>query len=185
MREATRRRGGTRLDVLTAIVGAGYFFVWIVFGMVVFPLGVTLAEVEMRQPALAHAVPIAVGVVVLIAGALQFSSWKARHLACCREGLASAAGGRGGGDGRDTLPADWGSAWRDGLRLGLHCSQCCAGPMAILLVAGVMDLRAMAVVTAAITVERLAPAGERVARAIGTVTVVAGLFLIARAAGLR
>jgi hypothetical protein len=35
--------------------------------------------------------------------------------------------------------------------------------MAILLVIGVMDLRAMAVVAAAITVERLAPAGERVA----------------------
>jgi len=39
-------------------------------------------------------------------------------------------------------------------------------------------------VAAAITVERLAPAGERVARAIGAVVVGAGLFLIARAAGL-
>jgi predicted metal-binding membrane protein len=47
-----------------------------------------------------------------------------------------------------------------------------------------MDLRAMAVVAAAITVERLAAAGERVARATGTVVVGAGLFLIARAAGL-
>jgi predicted metal-binding membrane protein len=56
--------------------------------------------------------------------------------------------------------------------------------MAILLVVGIMDLRAMAVVTAAITVERLMPAGERIARATGTVVVVAGLVLIARAAGL-
>jgi predicted metal-binding membrane protein len=53
--------------------------------------------------------------------------------------------------------------------------------MAILLVIGVMDLRA-AVVAAAITIERLAPAGERVARTIGAVVVGAGLFLIARAA---
>ena len=52
--------------------------------------------------------------------------------------------------------------------------------MAILLVVGVMDLRAMAVVTAAITAERLAPAGDRVARAIGVVVIGAGLFLIAR-----
>jgi uncharacterized membrane protein len=37
----------------------------------------------------------------------------------------------------------------------------------------------MAVVAAAITVERLAPAGERVARAIGAVVVWAGFFLIA------
>jgi predicted metal-binding membrane protein len=47
-----------------------------------------------------------------------------------------------------------------------------------------MDLRAMAVVAAAITAERLAPAGERVARAIGALIVTAALFLIARAAPL-
>jgi predicted metal-binding membrane protein len=56
--------------------------------------------------------------------------------------------------------------------------------MAILLVAGVMDLRAMALVTAAMTIERLAPAGERFARAIGAVVIAAGVFLIAQAAGL-
>jgi len=97
------------------------------------------------------AVPIAVGVVVLIAGALQF------HRV---EGTSPyLPAGRHRGAGR-TLPADAGTAWRHGLRLGLHCSFCCAGLTAILLVIGVMDLRAMAVVTAAITVERLAPAGE-------------------------
>jgi predicted metal-binding membrane protein len=93
------------------------------------------------------------------------------------------AAGEAPGRGR-TLPADAGTAWRHGLRLGLHCSYGCVGLTAILLVIGVMDLRAMAVASAAITVERLAPAGERVARAIGAVVVGAGLFLIARAAGL-
>jgi predicted metal-binding membrane protein len=56
--------------------------------------------------------------------------------------------------------------------------------MVILLVIGVMDIRAMAVVGTAITVERLGPAGERVARAIGAVVMGAGLFLITRAASL-
>jgi predicted metal-binding membrane protein len=170
-RHAVGRTDETRLGLLTTLVGVGYFFVWTVFGMAAFPLGVALAAIEMRQPALARAVPIAAGVVVLIAGSLQLTAWKARHLACCRE----APGGR-------TLAADAGTAWRHGLRLGLHCSCCCAGPIAVLLVIGVMDLRAMAVAAAAITVERLAPAGERVARAIGAVVVGAGLFLIARAA---
>ena len=170
-RRAVGSTGETRLGLLTVLVGVGYFFVWTVLGMAAFPLGVALAVVEMQQPPLARAVPIAVGVVVLIAGALQFSAWKARHLACCREAPG-------------TLPPDARTAWRHGLRLGLHCSCCCANLMAILLVIGVMDLRAMAVVAAAITVERLAPAGERVARAIGAVVVGAGLFLIARAAGL-
>jgi predicted metal-binding membrane protein len=155
-------------------VGIGYFFVWTVFGIAALPLGIALAAVLMREPALSRAVPIALGVVFLLAGSLQLTAWKVRHLACCRE-----APGRG-----CTLAADPRTAWRHGLRLGLHCGRCCAGLMALLLVAGVMDPRAMAVAAAAITVERLAPAGERVARAIGAVIFGAGLFLIARAAGI-
>ena len=173
-RHAVRGAGEERLGLLTTLVGVGYFSVWALLGMAAFPLGVALAAIEMEQPALARAVPIAVGVVVLIAGSLQHTAWKARHLACCRE-----APGRG-----LSLPADAATAWRHGLHLGLHCSSCCAGLTAILLVIGVMDLRAMVGVAAAITAERLAPAGERVARAIGIVVIGAGLFLIARAAGL-
>ena len=173
-RQAVGRTGETRLGRLTVLVGVAYFFVWTVLGIAAFPVGVALAAIEMRQPAVARAVPIAVGVVVVIAGAFQLTAWKARHLACCREMP---------GPGR-MLPADAGTAWRHGLRLGLHCSQCCAGLMAILLVIGVMDIGAMAVVAAAVTAERLAPGGERVARLIGAVVVGAGLLLIARAAGL-
>src|SRR5215831_4215957 len=170
-RQALCWTGETRLGRLTALAAAGYFFVWTMFGIVAFPFGVVLAEIEMQQPALARAVPIAICAVFLIAGALQFTEWKAHHLARCREipGVGP------------TLPADPGNAWRYGLRLGFHCGYACAGLTAILLVFGVMDLRAMAVVTAAITVERLAPAGERAARAIGAVFVGAGLFLIVRA----
>jgi predicted metal-binding membrane protein len=173
-RQAVSRTGKTHLGRLTVLVGVGYFFVWTVFGIAAFPLGVTLAAIEMQQPALARAVPAAVGVVVLISGALQFTAWKAHHLACCRAAPS---------DGR-LLQAAAGTAWRHGLRLGLHCTQCCVGLIAILLVLGVMDLRVMAVVAAAITVERLAPAGERVARSVGVVVAGTGMLLIARAAGL-
>ncbi|PYP41531.1 MAG: hypothetical protein DMD43_06300 [Gemmatimonadetes bacterium] len=173
-RLAVGRTGEARIGRLTALVGVGYFVVWTGFGMAAFPLGVALAAIEMQLPALARAVPIGVGVVVLMAGSLQLTAWKARHLAWCR-----AAPGRG-----RTLPADAGAAWRHGLGLGFHCTHCCVGLMAILLVIGVMDLRAMAVVAAAITVERLAPAAERAARATGAVVIGAGLLLIGRAAGL-
>jgi predicted metal-binding membrane protein len=173
-RDAVDRRGDVRLGRLTAIVAMGYFLVWAVVGMAAYPLGVALASVEMQRPALARAAPVVVGVVVLIAGSLQLTPWKARHLACCREAPAR---------GR-TLPADAATAWRHGLRLGRHCAACCAGLTAILLVLGVMDLRAMALVAAAIAVERLAPAGERVARVTGAVFAGAGLVLIARAARL-
>ncbi len=150
------------LGPMTLLVGVGYFVVWTVFGMAAFPLGI----------ALARGVPIAVGVVVLMAGFFQLTAWKAHHLACCREA------------GRGPVSADAGTAWRHGLRLGLHCAKCNVGLMAILLGLGIMDLRAMVVVAVAITVERLAPAGERVARATGAVALGAGLFLIVRAASM-
>ena len=171
-RQAVGGAGAACLGRLTLLVGAGYFVVWTALGIAAFPIGVALAAVEMQVPALARGVPIAVGAVVLIAGALQFTVWKARHLACCRE-----LPGRG-----RTLTAGARCAWRYGLQLGIHCCHCCAGATAILLVVGVMDLRAMTVVMAAITGERLAPAGGRVARAIGAVVVSAGVLLIARAA---
>jgi len=108
-RRAVAGASETRLAWLTALVTAGYFFVWAAFGLAAFPLGAGLAAVEMQWPALAGAVPIAVGGVVLIAGVLQFTAWKAHQLACCRQ-----VPWRG-----RALPANAGSAWRQGLRLGL------------------------------------------------------------------
>jgi len=170
--QALGARGEARPGRLAALAGAGYFFVWTVLGAIVFALGAAFAEMVMRTPAVAHAVPLSLGVVVLLAGAFQFSARKARHLACCRLVRAD----------EHAIPADAGTAWRYGVWLGLQCSRACAGLTAILLVIGVMDLLAMAVVTAVITAERLAPAGERVAWAAGAVSIVAGVYLMGRAA---
>lgn len=172
--QAVDETGKMRLGRLTALVGTGYFFVWTAFGMAAYALGVALSTFELRHLALARAVPIAVGVVILIAGFFQFTAFKARHLACC---LEKPECGR-------TMPGDAATAWRHGLRLGIDCSYCCAGLMAILLVMGVMNLGAMAVVAALINVERLAPATEGVVRAIGALVIGSGLILIARAAGI-
>jgi predicted metal-binding membrane protein len=165
IRDASRGR-------LTTLVGLGYFFAWTLFGLAVFPVGAAMATIEMERPELARTVPIAARLVVLIAGSLQFTKWKAHHLTSCREA-----------PGRDFVPsAGLGAAWRLGLHFGLHCGLSCANLTAVLLLAGVMDLRAMAAIMAAITAERLAPAGDRVARATGLIVVGAGLILIARAA---
>lgn len=166
--------GAARLGARTALAGMGYFAVWTVLGAVLYPAGVALAALEMGAPAIARVVPFAAGAIVLAAGALQLTAWKARHLACCREEP---------GPGR-RLAADARTAWRHGVRLGLHCARCCAGPTAVLLVLGVMDLRAMAAVTAAITLERLAPRGERLARASGLVAMGAGVVMIAGSSGV-
>jgi predicted metal-binding membrane protein len=121
-------------------VGVGYFFVWTMFGMAAFPLGVALAAVEMQLPALAR---------------------RSDRGRCGRPDRRRAPVHRVKGTSPCLLPGGTGARpyvaggrWH-GLRLDLHCSYCCAGLTAILLVIGVMDLRVMAVVTAAITVERL------------------------------
>lgn len=173
-RAAISRTGDARLGRLTLLAGAGYVFVWALIGMAVFPLGAALAEAEMQVPVLAQAVPLVAGLVVLLAGALQFTAWKARHLACCRKAPTPDL----------MLQTGMGAAWRHGLRLGLHCSTSSAGLTVILLVMGMIDLRVMAVVTAAITAERLAPNGAQIARLTGMIAIGAGLLLIGRAAGL-
>jgi predicted metal-binding membrane protein len=165
-RESVRRggaSGATQLGALTAVAGVAYFGAWTLLGAAVFPLGVALAAIEMRVPDVARLVPIAAGVVVVLAGVLQCSAWKRRHLACCRE-----EHWRGG-----VVPATPRAAWRHGLRLAVHCIYCSAGSTAILLVVGIMDLRAMVVVALATIAERFAPNGERVARLLGLVAVCA------------
>jgi len=165
---AARRAGR-----LTWLVALGYHAVWAAIGLAAYPAGAALAAFEMRHPALAGEVPFAVGAVVLLAGALQLTAWKARALDGCRAPPAARTG---------PTSSDAAAAWRHGLHLGVRCSLCCAGSTAVLLVAGVMDLRAMTVIAAATTVERLAPAGHRVARTTGALVIGAALVLIARAA---
>ncbi len=171
-RRSLREPDGARRDRLTAVAGAGYFAPWTLAGAVAFAAGSALAAAEMRWQALATAVPTATGVVLLLAGAVQASGWKAGYLMRCR---AACAEGRA---------ADARSAWRSGLRLGVECSLCCSGLMAVLLVGGVMDLGLMALVATAIIVERLARKPRLVARALGIAVVAAGAVEIVRALGV-
>ncbi len=160
------RRGDAGLNKQTALVAAGYFTVWTLFGLAAYPLGLALAEATMRVPELSRAMPVASGLVLGAAGLLQFSRWKSRLLTCCRE-TPSCCGERQSAS----------DAWRVGLELGRQCLNCCLGQTAVLLVIGVMDLRAMALVTIAICAERLLPQGERVARVIGAILVASAPFL--------
>jgi len=172
--QTIRKGGESQAARPTALVGLGYFLVWTLAGLTVFPVGIAMGALEMGHPSLARVAPLAAGLVVLLAGALQFSPWKAHHLALCRTALAAEC----------AVSSRAAAAWRLGLHFGLHCGLSCANLTVLLLVLGVMDLRAMAAVTVAITAERLAPGGVMAARAVGALTIGAGLLLIARASGL-
>jgi predicted metal-binding membrane protein len=157
-----------RLNTTTALAGAGYFFVWALLGAVVYPIGVIVTNAEMHWRTLAHSVPLIIGAVLLFAGGLQLTAWKARQLCRCRDEANCVS----------MLSPDARTAWRHGLRLGRHCLLCCLGLMMALLVTGVMNLGAMALITIAITVERLAPSPTFFARAAGVVMIMAGVLMI-------
>jgi predicted metal-binding membrane protein len=162
--------GAARLVRLTIAVGAAYFLVWAAFGLAVYPVGIALAEATMTRPSLARATPVVIGLVVMIAGLLQYTAWKARQLVCCHANPVQG------------LRQDSSTAFRHGMQLGMRCIRCCLGPTVVLLCLGVMDLRAMAIVTAAIALERLSPAGLRLARLTGALATSAGLWMTIQAA---
>jgi predicted metal-binding membrane protein len=169
-RRSVRGVDGVRAHGLTALVGAGYFVVWAVLGTAAHAAAAGVMAVEMRWGETAEWLPAASGVVLLLTGAVQFTPWKARQLALCR---------REWGDDCPSATAAAG-AWRHGLELGVRCSRNCGSLMLALLAIGMMDLLAMAAVTLAITLERLAPAPLRVARMAGAAIVVVGVLTIAR-----
>lgn len=171
-RVSLRGRETFPLNATTVLAGAGYFFVWALLGAVVYPVGVIVTNAEMHWPTLARSVPLITGAVLLFAGGLQLTEWKARQLCRCRDEANCVS----------VLSPDARTAWRHGLRLGMHCLLCCLGLMMALLVTGVMNLGAMAIITAAITLERLAPSPTLVARTAGVVMITVGVFVIAQGA---
>jgi len=155
----------TRLDVLAS---TGYFAVWAAIGAGVYVVGIALAQAEVRWATLARVIPIARGVVLVVAGLVQLTFWKARHLECYREGCLGVA--------------HPGASWRRGIALGSHCALCCLPFRAVLVVAGMMNLAVIAVTSLGITVERSVRRPALVARLAGLILIVAGALEIARAA---
>jgi predicted metal-binding membrane protein len=162
---------GVQLHGLTALVAAGYFVIWAIIGAVADAASGGVMAIQMRSPAVADWLPAAAGTILLLAGGVQLSAWKARQLALCREEAACGC----------SPAATALSAWRHGLRLGVRCSLCCGNLMLALLVVGVMDPVAMGAVTLAITAERLVPAPLQVARLAGAAMLVVGALTIAGA----
>jgi predicted metal-binding membrane protein len=155
----------------TTLLSIGYTSVWSVIGLALFVSDIALSPARMASPAESRLAPWTVGAVMVCAGLVQRSRWKANQLLRCRhEGAAVRA-----------IVGTVMTALLDGYRLGAACALSCAAPMAVLIAAGLMDTRMMLVITAAISAERVAPGGARIARFTGTITLVAGLAMCLRA----
>ena len=156
-----RELGGMRASLVggrTLLFAVGYAAVWIVISVLLLALnGVTLHTSAGWPGAL----------VVLAAGIVQLSPWKACRLRACRRGCVGSSHSVTAG-------------LVEGCRLGVSCGSSCAPAMAVLLVAGLMNPTAMAVMALAITAERIAPARLGVSRLTGGLAVMAGVAMCAR-----
>jgi len=74
-----------------------------------------------------------------------------------------------------------GGAFVMGLRHGLYCLGCCWALMALLFVAGVMNLLWVAAIAVTVLVEKVVSRGDLVGRLAGVALVAAGVLLLARA----
>jgi predicted metal-binding membrane protein len=158
-----RRQAQGNAVVPTAAFVAGYAIVWSAFS-----LAATLAQWGLHQAALLSPMmvstsPVLGGLLLIAAGAFQWSGLKRACLSKCRTPLGF-------------LLAEWREGTRGalvmGLRHGAYCTGCCWALMALLFVGGVMNLLWVAAIAVFVLVEKIAPQGVHAAR-------LAGLGLIA------
>jgi predicted metal-binding membrane protein len=118
---------------------------------------------------MASASPWLAGGILIAAGLFQFSKLKEACLSQCRSPVTYfMLEWREGNTG----------ALRMGLKHGVHCVGCCWVLMALLFVAGVMNLLWMALITVFVLIEKVMPRGELFGRVGGVGMVIWGIGII-------
>ena len=164
-----RRREHASPAAPTAVFVAGYIVVWTGFSGAAALAQWGLHQAALLSPAMASTSPVLGGILLLVAGIYQWLPVKAACLHHCRSPLGFL-----------------GSHWREGsggalvmgVRHGLHCLGCCWALMALLFVAGVMNLLWVAAIAALVLVEKVVPAGPWLGRVAGLTLAGCGLWML-------
>ena len=169
-----KRREREAPYVSTGVFLAGYVIVWAVFS-----IAATAGNWGLHQASLLSSMMGAStsgylgGVLLLLAGAFQWSRLKNECLTQCRTPMGflmtSWREGRGG-------------ALRMGLDHGAYCLGCCWALMLLLFVLGIMNLLWIAALAAFVLAERVAPKGEWISRISGVLLVGWGIWRIVTSA---
>jgi predicted metal-binding membrane protein len=168
---ARRRRSGSGVVGSAAVLLLGYLAVWTAFSAVAALMQWTLHRAALLSPMMVSVSPVLGGTLLLVAGAYQFSPLKRACLAHCRSPLHFVLTELGGG---------WQGPFVIGLKHGAYCVGCCWTLMALLLVAGVMNLFWVVAIALAVLVEKVASAGRALGRMAGAALIAAGIVLLAR-----
>jgi predicted metal-binding membrane protein len=169
-----RRALAGRPAVPTAVFVLGYLAVWSLFSVAA-ALGQTaLHEAALLSPAMAATSPLLAAALLIAAGVFQWTPLKRACLAACRSPLSFLMTGWREG---------WAGALVMGVRHGAYCLGCCWALMALLFVAGVMNLLWVAAIAVAVLVEKVVPRGDVIGRLVGLALIAAGIAVAVRTSG--
>jgi predicted metal-binding membrane protein len=149
---------------------AAYLLVWIAFSAAATALQWALQALDWVDPMIVSTSRPLTVVLLLVAGAYQFSPLKKLCLARCRAPMPFLLG--------EWKPGPWG-AFRMGGRHGVLCLGCCWALMVLLFVGGAMNIAWVAALSVAVAIEKLAPHGDRIAALLGLVLIAAGVVRLA------
>ena len=167
-RIASAREGSRPYHVW--MFAAGYFVVWTGFSLAVTALQYALQSVAIISNGMRTG-PLAGGIILAIAGIYQLTPLKNVCLKRCRTPVGFfMTNWRDGARG----------AFKMGLDHGAFCMGCCWMLMALLFVAGVMNLAWVAAISVLVLLEKAAPFGRAIALASGVAMIAAGLVLVIR-----
>jgi predicted metal-binding membrane protein len=154
----------------TFVFVAGYLTIWSLFAVLATLAQRGLDQAALLSPAMASNSSALGGGLLIAAGIYQLTPLK--H-ACLRHCRAPA----------HFLSSHWRNgtvgAYRLGLRLGVYCLGCCWILMALLFVAGVMNLLWIAAIAAFVLIEKVLPAGERASTLAAGTAIIAGATVLA------
>ncbi len=170
---ARRGETGARASAAPVVLTAGYLTVWMLVSILAAVVQVGVGEAASLLPLPGQAGTILAGALVGAAGLYQFSELKMAFLGACRHPLPDLDR-----DVRPSLPA----VFRLGIGQGRRCLGCCGPMMAIMLVAGAMNLAWMGIFAVLMTIEKTTT-GTLVPRAVGVFLLAAGAALAVSAVG--
>jgi predicted metal-binding membrane protein len=163
-----RQRLG-RPYVPTMIFVAGYLAIWCAFSAAAAAGQWFLHRQALLSPSMATTSAIFGGLLLISAGVFQFTPLKRRCLTRCRGTLEFIlTRWREGRSGAFTM----------GLEHGAFCTGCCWALMALLFVAGVMNIFWVAALTLLVCLEKILPARAHISFATGIVLTGWGLFIL-------
>lgn len=167
---------GNRPDtwLLTSLVIAGYLAIWAVVGLAFYAAGSLLQQLAGANPWLHDWNAAAGGLLLIVAGAYQFTPLKYRCLDKCRSPLSFVLGYWQGQRERR-------NAFRLGAHHGLFCVGCCWALMALMFVVGVGNVAGMLLLGAVMAVEKNVSWGRRISAPLGVLLVAGGAAMIAAA----